>query len=234
MARKKELFLIIDTETANSIEQPLCYDIGYAICDRQGKIYLERSFVVSELFLDHKDLMQSAYFADKIPQYWEDIKNGTRVLKSIFNIRKQIHEDMKKYSIRKVGAYNMGFDKRALNNTSRYCSQSRFRWFFPWGTTYICIWNMACQLLLARPSYIKFAIKNNFISEKGNILTNAECCYRYLTKNTNFKEEHQGLDDVNIEAEILLACFKQHKKVNQNPYQACWRMVQNKRAEMGV
>ena len=193
MARKKELFLVIDTETANSIEQPLCYDIGYAICDRQGKIYLERSFVVSELFLDHKDLMQSAYFAEKIPQYWEDIKSGARTLKSIFNIRKQIHEDMKKYSIRKVGAYNMGFDKRALNNTIRYCSQSRFRWFFPWGTTYFCIWNMACQVVLNQVSYVKFALQNGLVSESDNIQTSAESCYKFLKKQIDFVKVTQAL-----------------------------------------
>ena len=76
MSRKKEYFLIIDTETANDIDQPLPYDIGYAICDRQGNIYLARSFVVAEIFLDYQDLMQSAYYAEKIPQYWEDIKRA--------------------------------------------------------------------------------------------------------------------------------------------------------------
>jgi uncharacterized protein YabN with tetrapyrrole methylase and pyrophosphatase domain len=99
-----------------------------------GNIALERSFVVAEMFLDHKDLMKSAYFAEKIPHYWEDIKKGTREIKSIFNIRKQILADMRAYKVKKVGAYNMGFDKRALNNLIRYCSKSFLRWFFPFGT----------------------------------------------------------------------------------------------------
>ena len=50
MSRRKEMFLVIDTETCNTLEQPLPYDIGYAICDRHGKIELERSFVVAEMF----------------------------------------------------------------------------------------------------------------------------------------------------------------------------------------
>ena len=33
MARKKEMYLVIDTETCNTLEQPLVYDIGYAIAD---------------------------------------------------------------------------------------------------------------------------------------------------------------------------------------------------------
>lgn len=234
MARKKELFLIIDTETANSLEQPLCYDIGYAICDRQGKIYLERSFVVAEMFLDHKDLMKSAYFAEKIPHYWEDIKNGTRIMKSIYNIRKQVVADMKKYSIRKVGAYNMGFDKRALNNTIRYCSQSRLRWFFPFGTSYFCIWAMACQVVLNQASYIKFALKNDLVSASDNILTSAESCYKFLHQQIDFVESHTGLEDVKIEVEILAKCYSMHKKLDTKINPACWTIPQKKRKEMGL
>lgn len=232
MSRKKEMFLVIDTETCNTIEQPLPYDIGYAVCDRRGNIYEERSFVVAEMFLDHKDLMESAYFAEKIPQYWEDIKAGTREVKSIFNIRKQIHADMKKYNIKKVGAYNMGFDKRALNNVIRYCSKSFIRWFFPFGTEYFCIWNMACQVVLNTTSYIKFAYQNGFISDKGNIQTSAECCFRFLKNQPEFIESHTGLEDVRIEVEILAECYRKHKKMERKINSACWRLPQRKAKEL--
>jgi hypothetical protein len=232
VARKKEMYLVIDTETCNSIEQPLPYDIGYAISDRFGDIVVKRSFMVAEIFLDHKDLMQSAYYAEKIPQYWEDLKNGKREMKSIFNIRKQIKADMKEYNVKKVGAYNMSFDKRALNNIIRYSSKSLIRWFFPFGTEYFCIWHMACQVVMNTTSYIKFALQNGFLSEKDNILTNAECCYRYLKKVVDFKESHTGLEDVEIEIEIMAKCFSMHKKMNKNINSACWRLPQKKRKEI--
>lgn len=234
MSRKKEWYLVIDTETCNTLEQPLPYDIGYAICDRYGNIVVERSFMVAEIFINHKDLMKSAYFAEKIPQYWEDLKNGKRELKSIFNIRKQIHADMKNYRVKKVGAYNMGFDKRALNNDIRYCSKSFFRWFFPFGTEYFCIWNMACQVLLNSASYVKFALQNGLVSDKDNILTNAECCYQFLTKNLDFKEEHTGLEDVRIEVDILAKCYSTHKKMDKSINSACWRLPQRKRKELDL
>ena len=104
MGRRKEMYLVIDTETCNTVEQPLPYDIGYAICDRYGNIEIEKSYVVAETFLDMKETMKSAYFANKIPQYWEDIKNGTREIKSIYNIRKELHSVMKEYKVKKVGA----------------------------------------------------------------------------------------------------------------------------------
>ena len=36
---KKEYFIILDTETANSLEQPLPYDLGWVVTDRQGNSY---------------------------------------------------------------------------------------------------------------------------------------------------------------------------------------------------
>ena len=40
MSRKKEMYLVIDTETCNSVDEPLPYDVGYAICDRNSNIAL--------------------------------------------------------------------------------------------------------------------------------------------------------------------------------------------------
>lgn len=232
MSRRKEMYLVIDTETCNTIEQPLPYDIGYAITDRHGNIVLERSFIVAEMFLEHKDLMTSCYFAEKVPKYWEDIKQGKRTVKSIFNIRKQIHADMKEYKVKQVGAYNMGFDKRALNNVIRYCSNSYIRWFFPFGTTYFCIWNMACQVVMNTTSYIKFATQNGLESEKGNLFTNAECCFKYITNQIDFTEEHTGLEDVKIEIAIMAKCFATHKAFDKSINSSCWRLPQKKRKEL--
>ena len=118
--------LVIDTETANSVEQPLPYDVGYAIVDTEtGEILTEKSFVVAEIFLD-KELMKDAYFAEKIPMYWDDLKAGKRIMKSIFNIRKTIKSDMNHYNVSKVGAYNMGFDNRATRNKYRHTNTILF------------------------------------------------------------------------------------------------------------
>jgi hypothetical protein len=100
---KKKYFVVLDTETCNTVEQPLPYDIGWVICDKWGHIFEERSFVVAETFLDMKDVMKSAYYAEKIPQYWEDIKSGKRIIKPMWTIRKQLVEDMKKYDTKLIG-----------------------------------------------------------------------------------------------------------------------------------
>lgn len=223
---KKKYFLVLDTETTNGLDQPLPYDIGYAICDRHGSIELQRSYVIADIFLDYKDLMQTAYYAEKIPEYWKDIKAGKRELKTFLNIRKQIKEDMAEYDVKEVGAYNMGFDRRALDNDTRYLTKSFLRWFFPYGTEFFCIWHMACTSILNRSSYRKFAIENGLISEKGNIRTSAECAYRYITKDPDFIEEHKGLEDVLIEVAIMAYCYRQHKKMDKSINSQCWRKVQ--------
>jgi hypothetical protein len=229
---KREMFLVLDTETCNTVDEPLPYDIGWAVCDRYGNIYEERSFIVAETFLDMKDVMASAYYVKKIPMYWDDIKRGSRIISGIWNIRRTMLNDIKKYNIKKVGAYNMAFDKKALNNLIRYISKSFLRWWFPFSIEYFCIWNMACDILLNRTTYIKFAKQNGFLSEAGNIQTSAECAFRYIKKMVDFYESHTGLEDVKIEVEIMAHCYKQHKKMTTNIDRLCWRKVQNKRKEL--
>lgn len=219
--------MIIDTETANSVEQPLPYDVGYSIFDNEtGEILIERSFVVAEIFLD-KELMVSAYFAEKIPQYWEDIKKGKRVMKGVLNVRRQIWADMKEFNCYRVGAYNMGFDNRATRNDIRYISGSLARWFFPFKTEFFCIWNMACTSILNTREFADFAIENGFISEHGNIQTSAEVAYRYITGTPDFIESHTGLEDVQIEREIYLAVLCSGMRYDDRTSGGCWRKVQH-------
>ena len=232
--KQNEKIIIVDVETAGGLDNPLCYDIGLKVTDRKGTEFESYSWVVGDIYAGQREMMKTAYYANKLPKYEDGLKNGERKMLSFYTAKKKIAEIMKANKTNLVYAYNAGFDRRALNNTQRFVTEEKYKWFFPYGTDIRCIWNMACQVLLARPSYIKYALKHGFISEKGNILTNAECCYRYLTKNVDFHEEHQGLADVNIEAEILVACYRQHKKMDTKPYQACWRLVQNKRSEMAV
>ena len=224
--------LVIDTETANSVEQPLPYDVGYAIVDTEtGEILLEKSFIVAEIFLD-KDLMKEAYFAEKIPQYWEDFRQKKRVMKSIVNIRREIQNDMKTFSVSSVGAYNMNFDNRATKNDVRYISGSMIKWFFPFGTEFFCIWNMACTSILNTENFINFALEHEFVSDCGNILTNAEVAYKFITNQIDFCENHTGLEDVRIEVKIMLAVLASGIDYETRPYSACWRTVQRKKKEM--
>jgi hypothetical protein len=91
---------------------------------------------------------------------------------------------------------------------------------------------MACQTILNSKSYVTFAKQNGLETECGNILTNAECCYKFLEKNLDFKEEHTSIEDVKIEVKIMAKCFSTHKKMDTGIYSACWRLPQRKAKEL--
>ena len=47
---RKHYVLVLDIETANTLEQGLAYDIGFAVADRKGNIYETRSLMIAEMF----------------------------------------------------------------------------------------------------------------------------------------------------------------------------------------
>ena len=93
--------MVLDCETApcdRTIEEVtpinmLAYDIGWVITDKRGNVYAERSFVNADIFLDEQELMRSAYYANKVPEYWEDIKSGKRIITSFYIIHKALMDE---------------------------------------------------------------------------------------------------------------------------------------------
>ena len=219
---KKQKFLILDTETANSVENPLVYDIGFAVADNMGTIYETQSFLVRDIFELEKDLMETAYYAEKIPLYLKKLQKQEIQLADLQLIQWIIKQTIEKYNIKAVCAYNASFDLNALNNTIRYITKSKKRYFFPYGTEINCIWHMACQVLYTQKRFYNFVLENGFLSPKGNIITSAEVGFRYLQKDIDFQEEHTGLADVLIETAIMAKCYAQHKHMKKNINRGCY------------
>lgn len=225
---KKHYYLILDTETANGLYKPLCYDIGFTIIDRKGKVYERRSFIVKEIFDDTK-LMSTAYYADKVPMYEREIERKRYYKMKLSTIKQKVESLLKKYNIKEMYAYNCGFDKRALKNTNDRLLNDLYGFFFR-DIIYNCIWNMACQVICNNRNYRKFCKDNNYISSKGFVKTSAEVVYRYITKNIGFMESHTGLADSEIESKILQEIWKKHKKVDKTINSACWKIPQEQGA----
>ena len=228
----KDYYLVLDVETANSTDDPLVYDLGFAVCDRKGNIYEAESYVVSDIFYKETELMQTAYYHEKLPKYYEGIKEKAFKVINFYMAKKRIADLIEKYNIKAVCAYNASFDTKALNTTQRYLTNSKYRYFLPYGTEIYCIWHMACQVICTQKRYIKFCLDNGFISESGNIKTSAETVFAYMTKNEKYEECHTGLQDVLIETKIMAKCFAQHKKMNKKINRLCWRIPQSKVKEM--
>ena len=228
----KDYYLVLDVETANSTDDPLVYDLGFAVCDRKGNIYEAESYVVSDIFYKETELMQTAYYHEKLPKYYKGIKEKAFKVINFYMAKKRIADLIEKYNIKAVCAYNASFDTKALNTTQRYLTNSKYRYFLPYGTEVYCIWHMACQVICTQKRYIKFCLDNGFVSESGNIKTSAETVFAYMTKNEKYEECHTGLQDVLIETQIMAKCFAQHKKMNKKINRLCWRIPQSKAKEM--
>ena len=209
MIDNETLFLVVDTETCNTIDDPFAYDVGFAVVKATGEVLESHSYVVADIFLDN-DLMSSAYFADKIPQYWEEIKNGKRLLRRFKTIKSILRDVVAQYGIRYVVAHNASFDYRSLNYTQRLLTSSKYRYFLPWGVQMWDTLKMVRECLGKNEDYRKFCIENGFVygkEEKPQLRFTAEIIHRYLTGNLDFVEEHTGLEDVLIEKDILAYCI---------------------------
>lgn len=213
--------IVLDCETApcdRTLEDVtpinmLVYDLGWVVTDKRGTVYKTRSFINADIFLDEKELMQSAYYAKKIPEYWEDIKSGKRTLTSFYNIRKTLLEDIAEYNVTQLFAHNMRFDYGALTNTQRWLTKSKYRYFFPKNVEICDTLKMARQVVASTPTYKRFCQYNGYMTKNNQVRLTAEILYRYITRDEDFKEEHKGLDDCLIEKEILAYCYRKHKKM---------------------
>lgn len=225
--RRVSYKIMLDTETCNTrcedgqmdMRDVLVYDIGWAVVDKRGKIYEEKSYIVKEIFMGERDLMKSAYYANKIPQYLMDIEKGTRKVATMYEIRKDLLETMKRYNAHTVVAHNSRFDLNALNGTYRWLTKSKHRYFFPYGTEVWDTMKMANDTICKQPTYKRFCERNGYVTKNGQVRKTAEILYRYIACQPNFVECHTGLEDVRIEAIILAKCFAQHKKMRKKLYE---------------
>lgn len=200
-------YIILDTETTNDIECPIVYDFGFSVIDESGKAYASYSFVNADVFCDD-ELMATAYFADKIPQYWNDIKSGKRVLKSFRSIERIFRRVCRDWDIDTFVAHNARFDYLALQTTKRYITTSKERFFFPYGSKFVDTLKLSREVFGQNETYRNFCVSNNYVTKFGQNRYTAEIIYRFLTGNNNFEEEHTGLADCMIEKEIFRHCLE--------------------------
>lgn len=213
--RRRNYIVVLDTETANDLDNPLVYDIGWAIVDKYGKVYRQRSFINREIFFLEKDLMDSSYYAEKLPLYYKRIASGEAKVANWLTIKKILWEDMAEFETNIVSAHNARFDYKATATTQRWLTKSAYRYFFPYGTEVWDTLKMARDVIGKMPTYKKWCEVNDYICKNGQLKLTAEVLYRFISGNEDFDEEHTGLADVLIEKDILAYCYRQHKKMRK-------------------
>lgn len=214
---RRKYYLTIDTETANSLDDPLVYDIGGAIHDKAGNVYESFSFVIYETFVMCADIMQTAYYAEKIPNYRAQLANGSRRMVRWLTAKLYIHDLCEKYDVTAIIAHNARFDVRAVNTTERYITSSKYRYFLPYGVPVWDTLSMAEDTICKQKTYIEWCRAHGYMRSTNRPRATAEILYRYIMNSEDFIESHTGLEDVMIEYKIFVHCCRQHKKMEKLP-----------------
>lgn len=226
MGRHANKILLIDTETVGAIPHQIAYDIGGLITDRSGNVYHEFHYVVKEIFAD-LELMATAHYAKKFRTYIDSIYAQNIEPLSFADILRKLTALVDLYDVKKIAAYNLQFDLRAMANTS-YALFENKHWMNR-ELEPLCIMCAACDILYGK-AYVKLARERGWVTDKGNIKTTAECGYRYISGDYDFQEAHRGLDDCRIEKEILQAVYAKHKPFDGNirpfPMREVWKREQ--------
>ena len=194
--------LVLDTETI-SLDKQFIYDLGYTIADNNGNIVLKKSYVITQIF-NNKELFMTGYYSNKRPLYEERLKSGYSKKVGWGNAVRYLANDIKKYGITEIYAYNSRFDVRAF--------------------AFMCTWHGCVNPLgdkevldimdFIKPitntkEYVDFCKSNGFMTKHKTPRPQqkAETLYRYLTDNVDYEEEHTGLEDSLIELEILMTAL---------------------------
>ena len=222
---EKDKYLVFDTEVCNcptidgqlDVANGQFYDLGIQIVDKDGYVYDEYSIVNGDVFWGMPEAMKEAYFADKRPQYVADILAGTRKVMNTWQIYKLVRNLCEEWHIKACVAHNARFDIKVTNATLRYQTKSKRRWFFPYEMPIWDTMKMANDTICKQKRYIEFCKEHGYMTNHATpqVRKTAEILWRYITDDNTFEEEHTGLADVEIEAQIFAECVRQHKKMER-------------------
>lgn len=229
MDKRVTYYLMIDTETANGrfvngkidLRDSLVYDLGISIVDKQGRVYWADSLLIYDVIVLEKELMKSAYYANKLPKYRIDYKQGKRRLVNFTTAKQIVSQLCKQWNVRAIIAHNARFDYNALNQTLRYITKSEQRFFLPYGKPLWDTMVMAREVMSTSPSYIAWCKKDPNRMTKHKVpqpRVTAEILYQYISSQPNFIEDHTGLEDTLIEKEIFRYCMAKKKKMRKTAF----------------
>lgn len=212
-------FIVLDTETASICpsSKPIpskqrVYDLGYLVVDGKTlEVVEKRSLIIRETF-DNPDLMDTAYYAAKLPQY-RDNRDGAGFdgwqTVDFLDAWHIFNSDYKAYGVKTVWAYNCNFDLQALNATMRDYSNGFRAFFFPYECKMRDIWDYA-SCVTSSSKYLDYVERSLLLTRSGNPKTDAETVYRFISDDPTFRERHTALEDCFVELEILKVAKRKH------------------------
>lgn len=194
--------LILDTETTD-LNKCFCYDCSWVIIRKTDGVLVDFRANVVEQVWHNLPLFESAYYKDKRTKYIDMMRKHDAEMDKWGYIMRKLSQDIKKYGIEEVYAYNSDFDDKVIRYNCDW-----FKTNNPLDTIPIYdIWGYASEYITNLPEYRTFCENNERFTDTGNYKGSAEVVYQYVSGDTEFIEEHMGLFDAEIEAAILFECI---------------------------
>lgn len=218
MDKRKAYYMVLDTETVKidpskdiNGNNALVYDIGYRIIDKHDHCYVERNYLVNEIFLGMWDKFISDYYnKDKRMKYYNMLACGEIELKSFYDIYSIFMNDLKQYHVKYISMHNAKYDYNALNKTARVLSNYKMNgWFNNIDIEIIDTYAMALDTICKYKTY-------PYKTKTGRASATAENLYKYISHDSDFVESHTALNDTVIESAILLKCIHAHKPMRKH------------------
>ena len=229
----RKVFAILDIETITDAR--LAFDIAWIVKDSEGNTLEKRNYLVNEI-LDTPFasvlIRRDSLMKNKADFYMDGIGLDSFDIKSLNYIAADFSCIAARYNAKVVMcAYNAKFDYSVLNdNMQTYYGVD----FFGTDVEVVDIMTMALATICDTNKFVRWCQLNNMVTEKGNVKTNAETVYAYLTRDSDFVEAHHALQDCEIEAIIYFKTRKYRKKHHKQfamPVFHCeeWKKVQSRR-----
>lgn len=227
----RKVFAILDIETITDAR--LAFDVAWIICDSKGNILERYNALVSEIANAPFgfELIARDHFMNGKHEFYRDALVFHSVpVKPFAEIAADFAAIADRYNARTVMcAYNARFDYSVLNdNANMYYGED----FFSADVEIVDIMTMALATICDTNRYVRWCLLNGFVTEKGNVKTNAETVYAYLMRDKDYTEAHHALEDCEIEAEIYFKARARKQKHHKHfawPVFGCaeWHKVQS-------
>lgn len=203
--------LILDTETT-SLDKPFCYDCSWVIMQKtDGKLIDFKANVVEQVW-HNLPLFESAYYKEKRQKYVQMMRKHDAIMDKWGYIMRKLKQDIIKYEIEEVYAYNSDFDDKVIAYNCDW-----FKCNNPLETIAVYdIWGYASEFITGMADYQRFCEAYERFTDTGNYKGSAEVVHQFLLNDPDFIEEHMGLFDSEIEASILFECVSRGAEWGKN------------------
>lgn len=226
----RKVFAILDIETLTDAR--LAFDIAWILYNSKG-VELERhNYLVSEIAdtpFAQILIRRDSFMKNKSQYYMDMLAFNSVPVVPLYHIADIFNDAAQRYNAQVVMcAYNARFDYTVLNdNMQAYYGED----FFSESVETVDIMTMALATLCDTNRFVRWCQLHGKMTEKGNVQTNAQTVYAYISQDPDFVEAHHALLDCEIEGEIYFKARaykkKQHKKF-ASPVFHCkeWKKVQ--------